>query len=368
MKLSLKREELLQALQKVVNVVERRQAFPILANILVEVNSGVLSLTATDTEIEMVAKVSEIEADSDFSTTLPARKLLDICKSLPEGVAIQLELEGDKVNLKAGKSRFKLMSLPAEDFPRMNQDIEGQSVTLVQKDIHQLIQTVAYAMAVQDVRYYLNGILFELEGKTVRCVATDGHRLSMAEKEQDNNFGDLYQAILPKKAVNEMLRLMGQVDEPVTLKLAANFISLTLGDVSFLTKLIEGRFPAYRRVIPTNNDRTLVADRIGLKQALSRVAILSNEKARGVRLNLKPGQLTLSAQNPEHEESEEVLAVQYLEGDMEIGFNVTYLIDSLDAQTTEEVRIELLNPGASALMKAELDGIKSNHVIMPMKL
>jgi DNA polymerase-3 subunit beta len=368
MNLSLKREDLLGALQKVVNVVERRQAFPILANVLFEVNEGVLFLTTTDTEIELTAQINEVACDGAFVTTLPARKLLDIIKSLPEGLMVALDLDADKVTLKAGKSRFKLACLAASDFPRMNQAIEGKSVSLVQKDLHQLIQTVAYSMAVQDVRYYLNGILFELEGKTVRCVATDGHRLALAEREVETSFGELLQAILPKKAVQEMLRMISASDETITLKLADNFISMRVGEVSFLSKLIEGRFPAYRRVIPTNNDRTLVADRLGLKQALSRVAILSNEKAKGVRLNIKPGQLTLSAQNPEHEESEEVLSVEYLEDEMEIGFNVTYLIDSLDAQETQEVRIELLNAGASALMKSEIEGIKSSHVIMPMKL
>ena len=364
MKFSAERESLLAALQSVIGVVERRQTMPILANLLLSAEQGKLAITATDLEVELVAS-AEIKSSADGRLTLPGRKLLDICRSLPEGLTLTFTQDNDKVTIKAGKSRFVLATLPAVDFPVIDELAQQQSLTLAQADLRRLLDKTHFSMAQQDVRYYLNGMLLETDGKMLRTVATDGHRLALCEMDLPSKAGT-QQVIVPRKGVLELQRLLG-TEGDVEITIGSNHIRAKIGDVRFTSKLIDGRFPEYSRVIPAAPPKAVVADREMLRSALQRTSILANEKYRGIRLALKKNSMTLQAHNPEQEEAEEQVEVDYKGDELEVGFNVGYLLDALAAVDGNEVEIGVTDGNSSCLVRAP-GATSARYVVMPMRL
>jgi len=365
MKLTTTREEILAPIQHVIGVVERRQTMPVLSNVLLSARDDRLSVTGTDLEVELVSSVS-LKVQSPGDITVPGRKLLDILRALAESVPVTLSMEVGRLVVRAGRSRFTLSTLPATEFPVVEEINAQQVLRLPQNECRKLIDKVHFSIAQQDVRYYLNGMLIESEGGMVRAVATDGHRLALCESSLLERVTGKQQVILPRKGVLELQRLLGTVGE-VLLAIGTNHVRCDIGDVRFTSKLIDGRFPEYSRVIPTNATRTIDADRRILRQSLQRTAILSNEKYRGIRLNIKPNLLTLQAHNPEQEEAEDQIEVNYTNEEIEIGFNVTYLLDALSAIETDRVNISLTDANSSCLItSADSDGTK--YVVMPMRL
>jgi DNA polymerase-3 subunit beta len=368
MKFSIQRETLLKPLQTIVGVVERRQTLPVLSNILVTVGNNSLSMTATDLEVEMIAKLDLDSAESG-DITIPARKFVDICRALPDGanVDIALDSEKERVTVRSGKSRFNLATLPVNDFPSVESITPQFSFSLPQKVLKRLIEKTNFAMAQQDVRYYLNGLLLEISSGMVRSVATDGHRLALCGHECDVKPADTIQLIIPRKGVIELAKLLEDSDELVEVQVSSNHIKINLNDFVFTSKLIDGRFPDYDRVIPKNSDKQVLADREALRQALVRTSILSNEKYRGIRLKLSNGVLQAQANNPEMEEAEEEVEVDYQGSELEIGFNVSYILDALGAVTEENVSMELGDANSSCVISPQQDR-SCTYVIMPMRL
>ncbi len=366
MKLTLQREDLLKPLSQIIGVVERRQTLPVLGNVLFETGPGGLRLTATDLEVELVAECP-LEGLDEAATTLPARKLHEICRALPEGSEVRIEVEGDRATVRSGRSRFTLATLPAEDFPRVEAFESADTFSLPAHALRELIERTHFAMAHQDVRYYLNGLLLEIRPDRLVAVATDGHRLALAETPLEGSAEEVVQVIVPRKGIQELLRLLDAGEQLVEVQLARNHIRVTAEGLQLTSKLIDGRFPDYRRVIPRDNDKILVADRAALRQSLGRTSILSNEKYRGIRLTLAPGSLKIQAHNPEQEEAEEELSVDFKGESLDIGFNVTYLIDALDAIEGEKVRIDLSDPNSSCLIR-DAAGESGEYVVMPMRL
>jgi len=364
MKFSAPREIVLKPLQAVIGVVERKQTMPILSNVLLVVRDGVLSVTATDLEVELVAEASVDDA-VDGEITVPGRKLHDIFRALPDGARVEAALSGDRMTVKAGRSRFTLSTLRAADFPTVD-DIAGQQTLEVDaKSLKHLIEKTHFSMAQQDVRYYLNGLLLETDGTRLRGVATDGHRLALAEIELESRAAQNEQQIVPRKGVLELNRLLGD-EGRVHLTLGKSHVRLTIDGLRMTSKLIDGRFPDYTRVIPTSPPNVVVADRQLFRQALQRAAILSNEKYRGVRLTLDENSVVVEANNPEQEEAVETVEVEYTGTPMEIGFNVNYLLDALGAVESERVRIGVTDANSSCLITGDDETTK--FVVMPMRL
>jgi DNA polymerase-3 subunit beta len=363
MKFSAEREVLLAPLQAVMGVVERKQTMPILANVLLAARDGRLTITGTDLEVELLATTSITMGPGEI--TVPGRKLLDIVKALPEKATLSFVVEGEKVTVKAGRSRFALATLPASDFPTVEDIRAQQTVSLPAATAKRLLDKTHFSMAQQDVRYYLNGMLLELDGKSVHAVATDGHRLAYSECATESAVGS-HQVIIPRKGVLELQRLLGG-EGTVELLIGTSHVRAQIGDIRFTSKLIDGRFPDYGRVIPTSPPRIVRAERDSLRTALQRAAILSNEKYRGIRLTLKPNLLQLQAHNPEQEEAEEELEVSYSGEEMEIGFNVNYLLDALAAVGGSDVELGFTDANSSCLLTAPGDS-SSKYVVMPMRL
>lgn len=374
MKFSISREALLRPLSLVAGVVERRQTLPVLSNVLLMAGGDGLALTGTDLEVELIGHAELDELDTAGSATVPARKLMDICRSLPEGSMISLALEDGRAVLRSGRSRFTLSTLPAAEFPNIEQSKHDAELTLPRGVLKRLIDATSFAMAQQDVRYYLNGMLFELEANTVRVVATDGHRLAMAENTSELKLDALQRLILPRKGVLELGRLLDDSDEPITLVLGPNHLRARTGGYVFTSKLIDGKFPDVNRVLPKGGDKQLKAERGELRQVLARTSILSNEKYRGVRLYLEDNNLRVQANNPEQEEAEENIAVEYQGEELEIGFNVGYLVDVLNVVGTEKVVMTLSDSISSVLLEAVSADDESGaafaarYVVMPMRL
>ena len=366
MQFSIQREALLKPLQQVVGVVERRQTLPVLANLLVKVADGRVSLTGTDLEVEMMA-TAQAEKLVDGEITIPARKLFDIVRALPDGARIELKLNADRVALSAGRSRFTLTTLPAREFPTVDEIELVEKVSLPEEVLRDLMERTSFAMANQDVRYYLNGMLLDLHEHTLRCVATDGHRLAMKETQLPNAVATRRQIIIPRKGVNELVGLLESGEGQVELEFGRNHLRVRRGDVVFTSKLIDGRFPDYEAVIPLGADKTATLDRDVLRGALQRAAILSNEKYRGVRLELSPGKLRIVAHNPEQEEAVEEVEADTHVSDLAVGFNVGYLLDALAALRGDKARLSLRDAQSSCLVQ-ENDNEYSRHVIMPLRL
>lgn len=366
MKIVAQRDNLLTPLQQIAGVVERRQTLPILANVLIKANNGKISLTATDLEVEMITS-AVVECDEEINITLPARKLLEICKALPEDASIELSIDGERAVLKSGRSRFTLGILAAQDYPSIEPSPVSNQFSISQKLLKQLIEKTQFAMAQQDVRYYLNGLLIEISNGQIRAVATDGHRLAMSESECSVETTTDMQVILPRKAVLELARMLSDSDEKIEIDISSNHIRFTMQETVFTSKLIDGKFPDYQRVIPANTDKLVLANRDLLKQALQRTSILSNEKYRGIRFQFTPGALQLLAHNPEQEEAEDEMAIDYDGEELIIGFNVGYLIEVISVISSDEVRMSLSDSNSSCLIQNK-DTDNSRYVIMPMRL
>ena len=371
MKFQLDRTTLLNNLLVVQGVVERRERLPILGNILIVLKDETISLSATDMEIELVARVGAPGGDGG-EVTVPARKLLDICRTLPEDATVEFTTGENRATLRAGRSRFTLNTLPATDFPTTDA-IEGQvEVSVAQRDLKELIERTQFAMANQDVRYYLNGLLLEFRGDRLRAVSTDGHRLAQAEValQQSSSSEEVVQCILPRKGVQELSRLVQNADDAVDIVVGKASLRASIGDVTFTSRLIEGRFPDYNRVIPRSEqcDKEAEVDRELVRRSLQRASILSNEKYRTVRLSFSTSTLHVTANNPDHEEAEDEVDIQFTGDAVEIGFNVSYLIDALGVLPTETVSFHLSDPGSSCLLTPKEDDGSCRYVVMPMRL
>jgi DNA polymerase-3 subunit beta len=364
MKFSAARDVLLKPLQAVIGVVERRQTMPILSNVLLVAKGNELAVTATDLEVELVAQ-TEVSVEAGGEITVSGRKLLDICRALPEGSTIDIAVNGEKVVIRSGRSKFSLATLPAAEFPTVEDIKAGQTIKVEQSVLGRLIEKTHFSMAQQDVRYYLNGMLLETGGKHLRAVATDGHRLALCEAEVEGPL-DEQQVIVPRKGVLELQRLMTG-EGSLNLELGPNHVRVQLEGIRFTSKLIDGRFPEYDRVIPKESSNELTADREVFRGALQRTAILSNEKYRGIRLIIRDSGVVMQAHNPEQEEAEEELEVTYSGEDIEIGFNVNYLLDALGAVDDDEVTLSVLDGNSSCLIR-QPGKDECKFVVMPMRL
>lgn len=367
MKFVVSREALLKPLQLVAGVVERRQTLPVLSNVLMVLNGDQLSLTGTDLEVEIVGRVQLEQPGESGEITVPARKLVDICRSLPDGSNIEFSQEEQRIIVKSGRSRFTLSTLAASDFPNVEDSPGNLQFSCAQQEIKRLIERTGFAMAQQDVRYYLNGMLWEVRQDQLRVVATDGHRMAMCTRAVAVNTSEIVQAILPRKGVLELSRLLDDSTAQVDITLSANHIRVTSADYTFTSKLVDGKFPEYERVLPRGGNKVVIGSRLELKQAFARTAILSNEKYRGVRLLLNDGVLTIVANNPEQEEAEEQVTVDYSGDSLEVGFNVSYLQDVANVINHENIKITLSDANSSALIE-EPDNSDSLYVVMPMRL
>ena len=360
-------EKILGALQSVSGIVERRHTLPILANVLLRKTGRQVEFTSSDLEIQ-VRTTQELGGDDvSFNTTVGARKLIDILRSLPADQLVSLSAAQNKLTLQAGKSRFTLQTLPAEDFPLVNEAADfGPAFAVPQKVLRDLVNQVHFAMAVHDIRYYLNGILFIAEGKQLTLVATDGHRLALAQATLGNEVPK-QEVILPRKTVLELQRLLRDEDTPIEMQFAANQARFSFSGMEFVTKLVEGKFPDFNRVIPKNHKNSVVLGRVPLLASLQRAAILTSEKFKGVRINIEPGSLRIASSNAEQEEAKEELEIDYNGDAIEIGFNVTYLMDALANMNCEMVKLELQDTAASALFTVpDQPGFK--YVVMPMRI
>jgi DNA polymerase III subunit beta len=366
MRFSIDRDALLKPLQLVTGAVERRHNLPILANLLVKVSQDIMSLTGTDLEVELVGQAAIHGDIVPGDTTVPAKKLLDIVKSLPEQSELHVEQQDNRWLLRSGRSRFTLATLPASDYPNVEAFQAEIEFTIKQGVLKSIIDSTQFSMANQDVRYYLNGLLFETEGNTLKAIATDGHRLALSHRQVDVSLPEK-QVIVPRKGVVEMSRLLDSDDKDISIAIGESAIRAVTDTAVFTSKLVDGRFPDYRRVLPKGGDKVVVASRQQLKLALTRASILSNEKFRGVRIQLEAGLLRITANNPEQEEAEEIIDVDYDSENLEIGFNVSYLLDVLNNLACEDVRITLIDGNSSALIENHKEE-DSMYVVMPMRL
>jgi DNA polymerase-3 subunit beta len=361
------RESILKPLLSVSGIVERRHTLPILSNVLIEKKGSTLSLSATDLEIQVSASAG-VEIDSaDFAITVSARKLLDIYRALPEGVEVAWDRQDGKVQLKAGKSRFNLQTLPADDYPRLAIAAESaDEIRMPQKTLRELLGKVQFAMAQQDIRYYLNGLLLSTDGQILRVVATDGHRLSLAGTDTGSAMNNR-EVILPRKTVIELTKLLSENDEEVVIRIGQNQVQFEFGGISIITKIVDGKFPDYNRVVPVGHGKHIELDRMTLLQALQRAAILSNEKFRGVRLLLTQNSLSILCTNSEQEEAQEELEISYAGDPLDIGFNVNYLVDVLTHVSAPVVRCSFNDANSSGLFT--LPGEENfKYVVMPMRI
>jgi len=366
MKFQIDKETLLDPLQQIIGAVEKRQTMPALSNVLIRTTDNSLTLTATDLEIELVSQIGMV-VDEPGEITVPARKLLDICKSLTNESLINFTVTDNKALVQSGRSRFSLATLPANDFPALDPINSIYEFQISQKTLRDIIDKTAFAMAQQDVRYYLNGLMLEVSSNYLRAVATDGHRLAYCEKETNADIADIKQVILPRKGVLELVRLLSDSDDTVKITLGSNHLQVEFNQLRLTSKLIDGRFPDYNRVMPTDGDNIITADRDQLRQALIRASILSNEKYRGIRLTLEKDLIKLQAQNPDQEEADVELEVVYPGDDIEIGFNVNYMLDVLNVTGSEIVQAALRDSNSSFLLTYP-DQQDCKYVIMPMRL
>ncbi|AMA64930.1 DNA polymerase III subunit beta [Candidatus Arsenophonus lipoptenae] len=367
MNFTIEREKLIKPLQQVSGPLSSRPKLPILGNLLLQVNKKILLLTSTDLEVEMVAKVILTEQSQNGSITVPARKFCDIWRGLPNDSKISVTLEGDRLLVRSCRSRFSLSTLPATSFPNLDNWQSEVEFELPRSTLKYLIDVTQFSMANHDVRYYLNGMLFEIKGKELRTVATDGHRLAVCSRNIIHKNLQNYSVIVPRKAIIELMRLIDNSDDVIKLQISSHNIRVHIDSLIFTSKLVDGRFPDYRRVLPKNANKIMIANCDKLKQAFSRASILSNEKFHGVRLYISKNQLKITAKNPEQEESEEIIDVHYENQKIEIGFNVSYILDVLNTLKCDQVHL-LLTDSNSSIQIEDIANNSAIYIIMPMRL
>lgn len=374
MKFSIGIDDLLPALQSVIGVVEKRQTLPILSNILVNISDGKFTITGTDLEVEITTIIPLEDTSINIDFTVPAKKLFDICKNLDAGILLNVELIDNKLILKAKKSRFTLITLPAENFPNLDPMSSSSEFSISQHDLKFVIDATQFSMANQDVRYYLNGLLFEIYNEELRTIATDGHRLAFSYVASLTNLINIpkdttQQLIVPRKAITELNRLLSDTDEIINVSISASHLNIIFKHLSFTTKLIDGRFPDYQRVIPATElcTKNIITDRQVLRQSLSRIAVLSTEKYKAARLEFSENHLLAVVHNPEQEEAEEHIVIEYSGEDFSIGFNVGYLVDALNAVKEDQVTLSLTDSNSSCLISG-LNNDSVKYVVMPMRL
>lgn len=366
MRFTIQRETLIKALHPVVNVIERRNTLPVLANVLATVSGSELTFIGTDLEVEMVSR-TEVGATEDGQVTLPGRKLFEIVRALPDGVSIRISQSGDRASLIGGRSRFTLATLPVNEFPGFGEIDLVERIVIPEATLKELIDRTAFAMAQDDVRFYLNGLLFDFEGRLLRCVSTDGHRLASCEVQLPDAVTVARQLILPRKGVLELQRLLEGGSANLVLEIGRGHVRIHRVDVTFTSKLIEGRFPDYEAVIPIGTDKQVSVNRDDLRAALQRVAILSNEKFRGVRVEVNRDLMRVVAHNPEQEEAQEELEAKTDVTDFNIGFNVTYLEEAIAALKGARILMLLRDTNSSALLREE-ESASCRNVVMPIRL
>lgn len=363
------REAILKPLQLVSGVVERRQTLPVLSNVLLSLSpAGELAITGTDLEVELIGRVQVGGNTRPGEITVPARKLLDICKSLSDDATLEFTVDDNKMVIKSGRSRFSLATLPASDFPNTEEEPGTIELIVPQQALKSLLDGTSFAMAQQDVRYYLNGMLIELAPEYLRVVATDGHRLAMQTLNMETHVDSATQLILPRKGVIELGRLLTGDEADISIIFGRNHVRAKTRDVTFTSKLVDGKFPDYNRVLPRGGDKVVMGDRLELKQAFARTSILSNEKYRGVRVLLSDAEIKIEANNPDQEQAEESVVVDYQGEMIEIGFNVSYLVDVLTVLHSERVKMTLIDSNSSALLEAADGNGEALYVVMPMRL
>jgi DNA polymerase-3 subunit beta len=364
----IERDALLKPLQAVTGIVEKRHTLPILSNVLIERRQGSLTMVATDLEIQVAARMELGKgAGEDAGLTVSARKLQEILRALPDGSEAGLEVQNNRLQVRSGKSRFNLQTLPVGDFPSMAEPGTAQAqVSMPQKALRELLLLVQYAMAQQDIRYYLNGLLMVLEGAQVKVIATDGHRLSYAARPLGQS-QDKREVILPRKAVLELSRLLADSEDPVTIEIFGAVVRFGFGGTVLTTKIIDGKFPDYTRVVPTNYQKRFSVQRQALLQSLQRAGILSNEKFRGVRWMVSSGSLRISCTNNEQEEAQEELEITYGGEALDIGFNITYILDVLNNVHSDAVECAFGDANSSMLVTVP-DNKEFRYVVMPMRI
>lgn len=369
MEITVQRESFLKALQVAFGAVQKNQAWPLLNHVLLSIRNQKLFITATDTEIELEGCSDISQLVRDDAITVPARKLLDIVRTLPENTTLTLKTEAKKnrVVLSAGRSQYSLASLPAHEFPKTPEDQFEAHLEITQKELKALLQSTHFAMSQQDVRYYLKGMLFDFTDGLFQVVATDGHRLALTKSAQKFNAATALKVILPRKGVLELLRLLSDSDDLVKIKFGRQHLQMISTDFMLTSKLIDGKFPEVQRVIPKQGDKIALVDRLELKQALIRAAVLCNEKYHGVLLNFSENLLTIHANNPEQEEAKEELVIEYSKTPVEIGFNVNYLLDILNVIPTEQVKFVFSDPHTSVIVEPAVTS-ESLYVVMPMRV
>ena len=368
MKFSIARETLLTPLSRVIGVVEKRQTLPILSNVLIRLQDGQLELTGTDLEVQLVARVA-VSSGEDGAVTVPARKLLDIFRLLPDNSEVKVETREDRVGIRCGSSRFSLTTLPVDNYPAFDSGATELEAAVPSETLRLALEKTQFAMALQDVRYYLNGLLLDLEGSTLRTVASDGHRLALFQEVLPTPFVSNRQIIIPRKGIQELSRLLGDADDTVIIQISPNTVRVDLGTVSFSAKLIEGRYPHYQRVIPTELNRRYRADKELLRGALSRVSLLSIEKQKSISLEVEgEGKvMVLKSQNTEHEEAEERLDIEAEGGGVSVGFNAGYLQEAITHADSEHVWLSFTQAANSCLVEDVTDQ-RYKFVVMPMRL
>ena len=367
MNIKINRDTLLKPLSAVSGIVERRHTLPILSNLLLEAKHDKIVLTATDLEMQISLSVANAAGD-ELSTTISAKKLLDICRSLPENAEITMTTQDSRIQVKAGKSRFNLQTLPAADYPVMSRAAGDAAATVKigQGTLKRLLKQVEFAMAQQDIRYYLNGLLFEVSANRLNVVGTDGHRLSFTSTELSQNY-EKQELILPRKTVIELIKLLDDSDEEVTIEITSGQVNFSFGDIRLISKVIDGKFPDYTRVIPTGHQNNFSIDRMTILLSMQRASILSNEKYRGIRMVLGKDSLRLISTNSEQEEAEEELEVSFPGEPLDIGFNVTYMIDVLNNVSSENIVFSFADANSSCLVTVPNDS-NYKYVVMPMRI
>lgn len=365
MKFTICREDLLTPLQQVTGVIERRQTLPILSHVLVRLAENRIELTGTDLEVQLVTR-SVVESGDDGAITIPARKLLDICRLLPEQSRIIMDCREDKVAIHCERSRFNLGTLPASNYPEFDSATPDLELTFNGQLLHKAMSKTVFAMAQQDVRYYLNGLMLEVDADILRTVSSDGHRLALYEEALENGPGQQYRVIIPRKAVMELYRLISEQEQPVTLQMSPNNIRLFVGDLSFSAKLIEGRFPDFQRLMPRDISKVITVEKNTLRAALTRVSVLSTEKYKGITVALKGGLMSLQAQNSEQEEAEEEVEVEFVGEGFTTGFNAAYLLDAINNVDSEEVRLSFTDSVNSCLIE-DVVNQSFKFIVMPMR-